>query len=300
MPCDYIVISNANFINLQFQKQLSRYKVTGSADRKGKEFGFLEPRDHFVVPNIAHYIWFTCHQYNFINLVSMLSAHRTMKAEKIFFHTDCEPTGELWEEAKTLIPTLEIHNMSRPQMVFGKKLNPKWPEHSADVARLQVLSQWGGVYLDTDVFVLAPLEPLRYYDYAVGRASDIAVSNGIILANKNATFLQIFYESYKNYNAKCWGCSSVKKQNLLAKQYKHLLHIEPDSLIQPNPHNWDIIFRGQYNWNHGHFAMHIYIRFYNSRFKQKTVFNKETIKTLQNAFGEMCRYIYYGSAKLLE
>ncbi|XP_077985186.1 uncharacterized protein LOC144439827 [Glandiceps talaboti] len=274
--------------------------VTGSSKKQGKGFGFLQPHDHFVVPNIAHSIFFTCHPFVFENLISMLGAHRIMKADKILFHTDCQPEGEWWQEAKDLIPTLIIHNMTMPTEVFGTNLSTNWPEHAADVVRLQILMQWGGVYFDLDTFVLASLDPLRYYDYVVGRSSDNTLANGIILANKNATFLKIFYNSYKNYNSSCWACSSVIKHNELAKEYTHLLHIEPDSMIKPNYVKYKEIFNGNYNWWEEHFTVHVYMRLYWSANRNAPPFTKENIKTLDNAFGEMCRYIYYGSPALID
>ncbi|XP_077992233.1 uncharacterized protein LOC144446361 [Glandiceps talaboti] len=275
------------------------HNVTGSSNKQGEKFGYLQPHDHFVVPNIAHFIWFTCHPFHFENLISMLSVHMVMKADEIVFHTDCQPEGEWWQEVKNLIPTLIIHNMTMPTKVFGKNLSTEWPQHAADVARLQILMQWGGVYLDIDLFVLASLDPLRYYDYVVGRADQKGLSNGIILANKNATFLKIFYNNYKNYSSKCWGCNSVVKQKELAKENMHLLHVEPDSLIKPNFGNWKRLFHGKYNWRKEHFTVHVYIRKYRRVNPNTPQFTKENIKTFDNAFGEMCRYIYYGSHDLI-
>ncbi|XP_077977460.1 uncharacterized protein LOC144433021 [Glandiceps talaboti] len=275
------------------------HNVTGSSKKQGELFGYLQPHDHFVVPNIAHFIWFTCRPFRFENLISMLSVHRVMQADKMLFHTDCQPEGEWWQEAKNLIPPLIIHYMAMPTEVFGKKISTKWPEHAADFARLQILMRWGGVYFDLDLFVLASLDPLRYYDYVVGREYQSTMSNGIILANKNATFLKIFYNSYKHYNSKCWSCNSVSKQNKLAKENITLLHIEPDSMIKPAYGRYRQLFNGTYNWREGHFTVHVYMRLYRKANPNEPQFTKENIKTLDNAFGEMCRYIYYGSPGLI-
>ncbi|XP_077985187.1 uncharacterized protein LOC144439828 [Glandiceps talaboti] len=291
--------SRSNNTSRSHEPVFGQRSVTGSSKKQGERFGFLQPHDHLVVPNIAHFILFSCHPFVFENLISMLSAHRVMKADTILFHTDCQPEGEWWQEAKDLIPTLIIHNMTMPTEVFGKNLSTKWLEHAADVARLQILMQWGGVYFDLDVFVLASLDPLRYYNYVVGRASVIALANGIILANKNAKFLKIFYNSYKNYISSCWGCSSVIKQNELAKEYRNLLHIEPDSMIRLKYREKNDIFIGKYNWWEQHFTVHVYMRRYWSVNRNAPPFTKENIKTSDNAFGEMCRYIYYGSPALI-
>ncbi|XP_077991636.1 uncharacterized protein LOC144445868 [Glandiceps talaboti] len=267
----------------------------GDSNRQGQQFGFLKPHNNFVVPNIAHIIWFTCHPFQFENLVSILSIHRIMRPEKILFHTDCEPVDRWWQQAKDEISTLEVHNMTRPMTVFDKKLNPKWPEHSADVARLQILMEWGGVYFDTDIFVLAPLEPLRYYDYVVGRPSKNVLNNGVILASKKSKFLDIFYQSYKQYHATCYSCDSVLNHHSLAMRNINLVHIEPNSMIKPPYTEWKSLFLKHYNWKEGHFTIHVWLKMFRQHGNESVIFNDENIKTEDTTFGEMCRYIYYGS-----
>ncbi|XP_070532906.1 uncharacterized protein [Ptychodera flava] len=276
------------------------HKVTGASTKQGKEFGYLKPYDHFVVPNLVHFIWFSCHPFKFGNLISMLSVHRIMKAESIHFYTDCEPSGEWWDEAKNLIPTLKVINRTRPLEVFNKTLNPRWPEHSADVARLQILLEQGGVYLDLDVIVVAPLEPLRYYEYVVGRSDANVLANGVIFANKSSKFLRLYYENYKNYNRKCWGCSSVKYQHRLAEEHKDLLHIEPDSLIKPNNMEWKQLFLENYNWREGHFTIHVWFRRFRRKNPKARDFTSDNVKQLNSTLGELCRYIYYGNPDIIE
>ncbi|XP_077868877.1 uncharacterized protein LOC144359635 [Saccoglossus kowalevskii] len=282
-----MILNDTLFLNAR-NVSLVRHNVTGDSYKQGPLYGFLKPHDEIVVPNIAHFIWFSCHQFRFVNLISILSAHRIMQAERILFHTDCEPDNELWIQAKLLIPVLKVVNRVEPTAVFNQTLNPKWHEHSADVARLQILKEMGGVYLDTTI-VLAPLEPLRHYDYVVGQPEPTVLSNGIIFAEKHSRFLNYYYDSYRKYNSICWGCSSVVKQYELAKSYVDMLHIEPSSLIGPK--DWRAVLLNNYHWQNRHFTIHVYIRYY----RGKKDFTAENIRYLNTAFGEICRYIYYGS-----
>ncbi|XP_077868247.1 uncharacterized protein LOC144358428 [Saccoglossus kowalevskii] len=277
---------------------LLRRNVTGDSTKQGALYGNLKPHDKMVVPNIAHFIWFTCHKFRFENLISILSVHRSMRPERILFHTDCEPDNKWWFQAKQLIPVLEVINRTAPTTVFNHTLNPKWPEHSADIARLQILIEMGSVYFDTDVIVLAPLEPLRHYDYVAAKPSQDVVSNGIIFAEKNSRFLRYFYNSYKNYIKSCWGCSSVRMQNKLAKSHWDLLHIEPTSLIGPPWNQWQKILLEKYDWQDERFSIHVFLRKYRRR-NLDYDFTAENIRYLNTTFGEMCRYIYYGSPALI-
>ena len=49
--------------------------------------------------------------------------------------------------------------MQAPKTIFGRQLRRF--AHQADVLRLELLQQWGGVYMDMDILVLSPLDELH-------------------------------------------------------------------------------------------------------------------------------------------
>ena len=54
----------------------------------------------YVVPNIVHFIWFTdnaAKQLTFINYISIVSAHRIQKPDRILLHCNRLPAGQWWE-----------------------------------------------------------------------------------------------------------------------------------------------------------------------------------------------------------
>ncbi|XP_077868782.1 uncharacterized protein LOC144359467 [Saccoglossus kowalevskii] len=294
-------IKDTSFLKAFNKSAFVLHNVIGDSDKQGPRFGLLKPHKNLVVPNIAHFIWFSCHDFHFHNLISVLSVHRVMQAERILFHTDCEPSGMWWYEARMLIPQLEIVHRDRPKRVFGIELNPKWPEHSADVARLQVLLEMGGVYLDADVFIVAPLEPLRHYDYVAGRETDAWLNNGIIVAKNESRFLKQLYESYKKYEPTCWACLSVIHHNQLALEHLNIVHIEHSSMNRPGSRLIRDIFEHNYKWQIEHFSIHTFIRLYVRwmRGQGGVHLTPATIKTFNSTVGEICRYIYYGSPDII-
>ena len=60
------------------------------------------PVEESKIPNIVHYIWFGCHEFKIHHYLSVLSAVKIQKPEKIYFHTNCKPSG-------TYFPTVERH-----------------------------------------------------------------------------------------------------------------------------------------------------------------------------------------------
>ena len=65
---------------------------------------------------------------------------------------------------------LKIVHKSKPSHVFGQKLSSV--QHSADVARLKILIQYGGIVLDEDVFVVKSLNKFRHFEAALGWPED--------------------------------------------------------------------------------------------------------------------------------
>ncbi|XP_077999219.1 uncharacterized protein LOC144452081 [Glandiceps talaboti] len=261
-----------------------------------KSLSSLKPA---IVPNIVHYIWFGNHTFRFDHLISILSVAKFVKPDSILLHTDFEPRGIYWHDAEEKVGNiLQIVHMDAPRRVYNHTL--KRIEHRSDVARLQILIKYGGIYMDFDVIALTSLEPLRHYAFVVGRETNIGLNNGIIISAKNATFAQLYYEGYKNYNEKCWNCNSVLFPNELAKKYPNLVHVENMSLVQPNHEQTDVIFFGHFDWWEGHYTIHTWIRLFLKRAHVKITFTPENIKFVDSAFGELCRYIYYGRPGLIQ
>ena len=73
----------------------------------------------------------------------------------------------------------------------------------------------GGVYADLDAYALAPLNSWRRCDAPVVLGLDAAMgklNNGVMLAAKNASFLRLWRESYREYRPATLyvrGCSPM-------------------------------------------------------------------------------------------
>ncbi len=59
--------------------------------------------------------------------------------------------------------------------------------------RLEILLEYGGIYLDLDVMLLAPLGPLLDRELVMARegvAGSIGLGNALVLTQPNSTFLR--------------------------------------------------------------------------------------------------------------
>ena len=63
------------------------------------------------------------------------------------------------------------------------------------------LSVNGGVYLDTDMILLRPLDRLLAYPLTMGLVdSHTGMGNALILAQRGSRFLANWYRGYKNFD----------------------------------------------------------------------------------------------------
>ena len=101
-----------------------------------------------VVPKIVHYVWFypnsRCNV-RFYHFMSILSAYRFKQPKEIIIWYDNLPCGKWWKETKARVPILNLRQRDPPMEIFGKPI--KVPEHRSDVARLDILLKYGGIYL---------------------------------------------------------------------------------------------------------------------------------------------------------
>ncbi|CAG2222978.1 unnamed protein product [Mytilus edulis] len=245
------------------------------------------------VPNLVHYMWFSKREMNFYHFVSFLSASRFLKPCLILIHGDILPFGTYWDYLLTLVSNILHVQRSPPEEVFGRNLT--FIEHKSDIARIQALQRFGGIYVDTDEIILRSLDPLRKYPFTLSRETDWNLSNGLILAEKNATFLNIWYSEYKSYNGSKthWGFHSTQVPYWLSQKYPDLIHVENKTFVRPSWENIYVIFDHNFDWSKN-YGLHYYIRFYTHTHD----FND--IKYLNTTIGSTARHVLYGSKDLCE
>ncbi|MCB9206261.1 MAG: hypothetical protein H6612_13510 [Ignavibacteriales bacterium] len=181
-----------------------------------------------MIPNVIHFIYgleedFGGKPFSLIHFLSILTAQIVNKPKKIYFHYKYEPTGFWWEKSKQY---LVLRQFNPRNEIFTKKLSHF--AHKADIARLEILKKYGGIYFDIDVISINPLKPLLKYKCVMGREENVGLCNAVLLAESNSKFLTIWFDSYKSFDETDWNYHSVILPNKLAKQNKTLIHIEDE------------------------------------------------------------------------
>ena len=109
-----------------------------------------------MIPNILHFVFgmapdFGGKPFSLVHYLSVKSAVELNKPSTAYFHFQYEPAGEWWEKAK---PFLTLNKIVAPDTFMGSSLYHV--AHKADVVRLQVLKESGGIYLDLDTISVNP------------------------------------------------------------------------------------------------------------------------------------------------
>jgi Glycosyltransferase sugar-binding region containing DXD motif len=132
------------------------------------------------------------------------------KPDKIYIWFTHEPSGPWWEETKKIALPVAI---ASPACIFGRPLIH--PAHKADVVRLQKLIDYGGYYIDCDVWCLKPFSELVSCGTWLGQQGGHGLCNATIGAEKDSWFLKYWLSTYVSFRSRgrdrFWSEHSVKK-----------------------------------------------------------------------------------------
>lgn len=137
-----------------------------------------------------------CRPFSYTNYLAIRSAFEIQKPDKIYLHYNKEPRNNVfWNEAKKYAklifrePLTEFH---------GIKLD--YPHYQSDIARLQILHDYGGIYLDNDLLMLKSFDDLMPYNCVLGgdgyneNGQIKSVANGLILSHAKERLLSQWLE----------------------------------------------------------------------------------------------------------
>jgi len=128
---------------------------------------------------------------------------------------------------------------------------------------------------------------------ALGKEKPPKFIAGIIVARKDSEFIRLFYESYRgNYRPEAWDYNCAWEPYRLYLQKPDLLHVEQYKFTTPDCIDRDKLWKEVIDWK-DLYVIHIMVHGF------QDTSSPESIKTLNTTFGEVMRYIYYGSPKLI-
>lgn len=138
-----------------------------------------------MVPPVIHFIWLSGIPFSFVHFIAVKSAYLVNEGYRVQLHCEVEPPGPWWRAAREYAEPVPL---AAPTQIGGRPL--LHPAHRADVARLRILKEYGGIYLDLDTVCVRPFAPLRGNRFVLGEEGDgEGLSNAVILSEPGHPFL---------------------------------------------------------------------------------------------------------------
>ena len=132
-----------------------------------------------------------------------------------------------------------------------------------------------------------------WFGDVAGREKPPKFIAGIMLSRRGSMFMRLFYESYRNnYRPWDWDYNCARVPYQLYLQHRDLLHVEPYKLTTPDWLERDKLWKEVIDWR-DLYVIHVMGHL------SKDYSSPESIKTMNSTFGEVMRYVYYGSSKII-
>jgi len=180
------------------------------------------------IPKIIHLIYFRERDFCSYNLRCIESVIKHMPTYKIILHNDIEPVNnEYWEKLKGYYQ-IEIQKRERPREFDGFDLH--YVQYQADVTRLEILYEFGGIYLDLDMLIIKNFEDIfktdrDFYICKEGKDKENEMSgliNSFLASKPRNEFVKIWLDNFKT--------------GLRMDNWAYHIRETNKNLIEENPH----------------------------------------------------------------
>lgn len=168
------------------------------------------------IPNIVHFIWIEKEggrKFSYLNFLAVKVARNVQVGCKLIIHTNVKKT-----ENENLINALELADeiVELQPETFFEGIPLKYPQYQADIARLNILKKWGGIYLDTDMFMIMPFDKWRVFDFVMGVESEnkegkiTSLSNAAMMSAPDSPVIDKWFELIPKYlRTDVWASHAV-------------------------------------------------------------------------------------------
>ena len=163
------------------------------------------------IPSIVHFV-LTDRDTRFFDwpcYVAIRSAWEKLQPEELIVHIldGIEPAtaADWWQAAKQFVTAVvPFARADVPLSLNGVKITH--PAFIADFRRIQILHDWGGIYMDTDALSLRNFEDLRHWKAVLGRqGGELRATVGLMMFEKNSNLLRALLDRMKRAYTGAWG-----------------------------------------------------------------------------------------------
>ncbi len=199
-----------------------------------------------MIPNIVHFNYGLMPQnddFLFVYYISVLSCKLINNPDKIYFHYHWEPRGYWWEKTKEIVNIIKIDVPTH----IGKK-EIKKVAHRSDIARMEALKKYGGIYLDIDTICIRSYKDLLHNKFVIANeitesGKNMGLCNAIMMTEPEGSFITEWLSHYEeHFNPDGWQEASTYLPFRLANTNKNLTILKPSNFLLPSWESIDLIF----------------------------------------------------------
>ncbi|XP_012937849.1 uncharacterized protein LOC101860810 [Aplysia californica] len=245
--------------------------------------------DSYRIPNIVHLIWFGNAQLDMRTAVPFYSISTILKPCLILIHGAPLKYNFYWD---LFLPhTTNAVSLKKEQRtkMFGIRIANVG--NRADIARLEVLRDFGGIYLDTDSLILKPIDIFRATSFAAGLEGNFpTMSNALMLAEANHSLLTHWLDHYKTYDGRNWVSHSTVYLTTLTNTFPRLTQAMGPVFIKFGFGGLNNLYDKTCSVGDS-FGAHIY----RAKFPDKA--DLESLKFANSTYGRIMRYVLFNDAR---
>uniref|UniRef100_A0A0K8TDW6 Uncharacterized protein n=3 Tax=Lygus hesperus TaxID=30085 RepID=A0A0K8TDW6_LYGHE len=260
-----------------------------------------QPSDDFIVPNIMHFIRYGSNRLSFIEAICILAALEHQAPEKLFFHTDQKDFkgGKYWDIMKThkLAHVIEI-KLLPPAIGLADEMTTGRMGANDSGEKLRILQAYGGIYVDNDNYIVRSLESFRRYEMTVLMDGQKRIFDHLIIANKNAKFLNEWLNIYKSEGDPWYYNQGAKKPEDILKKQPHLAHPLINWMGDTNQVTEQVYLESSDHWQ-AYYTIHLLInqqylipRNLSHKATYPVVFNETNINDYDVSIKSMVKRVY--------
>jgi Glycosyltransferase sugar-binding region containing DXD motif len=192
---------------------------------------------HSEIPNIIHYVHILpppdksqkqTIEFKFSNFISVYSAYLYTNPDAIYIHTNggedlvqqAKNSSNQWTRSIANLPMVQFKYTDLPTKT-NKGLEIAHWANRADFVRTRVVSEYGGVYIDEDIYIVKDLAPLRRsgFQNVVGRQQGGWICNGMFMSMPGSDMAKAFYGLQDSAFDGGWSTHGVELLTRLASEF---------------------------------------------------------------------------------
>lgn len=176
-----------------------------------------------VIPKIVHLIYINQRPLQSFNYKCINSILRNMPDYQVWIHNDTEPDTEEWILLKQN-SNITIKKIERVREFDGFSISHV--QYEADIIRMYLLYEHGGIYLDTDIYMVKNINELidGHSLYIARETTDNIINCSIISEPKNE-FIKIWLNNFATgFRMSNWGWHIRNLPKILLDNNPHYLN----------------------------------------------------------------------------